>query len=847
MRYGLVFALTVVLAGQVPTILPWNLKTIAGGTEAGDGGVAAEASIRFLQGVATDSAGNVYFSDADDHRVRRIDRSGIVTTLAGDGIAGFSGDGGLAVRARVNTPYGLTVTPVGDLVFADLGNARVRRILRNGRIETIIGGGVKGLLALGQFVLPREVKLVAPRNVLATANGSIYVSEFGLNRVLELRSDGTLTTVLMGQLELNSPAGLAVDSSGNVLVADSGNARVRRIRLDGRADTVVASSSTMPLERPVGIAMQADKSLLIADTRGDFLWQVDGLGKATIIPPGGRDVTVDLFGNIVTAGGTWLRRVNRLGLIEVLIGNAFTTYRGDGGPALAARLNRPVGVAADSKGNVFFSDTGNHRVRMIGLDGVIQTVAGVGEAGFRGDGMLARQAYLDGPTYLAVDQFDNVYVSDTGNQRVRVFVPGGVIQTVAGTGRNEFSNDNLMAAEASLSLPAGLAFDAAGNLYIAERGQNRVRRCLPGGRIATVAGSGVRGVAFDGQDALLASLNGPGAIAVDAQGNLYIADQGNSAVRMVDAGSGKMRTLVSGIQRPEGIAVAPGGAVFVTEARRHRVLQLDLSGSMTTVAGRTDEDGFNVDSGEAGAVTLNEPAGLALLPDGGLVVADRLNDRLRRLDAPVAVLVANSVTTRVVHAATYAQGAIAPGQLLSILTGELVNPELAEVTLDGMAAVVSYTGKTQVNFQAPYGIAGRTRVSMDLRVGGALVFRTSLNVAGASPGFFEVGGVVVAVNPDGTLNQDGNPARAGDLLTLYGTGEGLLRESNGLLVPFLPLSVEINGVPADIQYAGAAPGYSGLLQVNLRVPTSIRLKGRVPVTLRVGAFTNYGSQMLVVQ
>lgn len=845
MRYGVLLVLSLVLAGQAPGSLPWRLKTIAGGTEAGDGGLAAEASIRYLQGVATDGAGNVYFSDADDHRVRKVDSRGVVTTLAGDGVAGYSGDGGLGVRARVNTPYGVTVTPAGEVVFADLGNARVRRILRNGQIETLIGGGVKGLAALGQFQQPREVKLVAPRNVLAAPSGSIYVSEFGLNRVLELRSDGTLTTVLMGALELSSPAGLALDGNGNVLVADSGNVRVRRIRADGKGETVVASSSAIPLERPIGIAMGTDKSLLIADTRGDFLWRVDAAGKPTILPAGGRDVTVDILGDIVTAGGSWLRRVNRLGLIEVLIGNRFTTYRGDGGAALAARLNRPVGVVADSKGNVFFSDTGNHRVRMIGLDGVIQTVAGVGEAGYRGDGVLARQAHLNEPTYLAVDAFDNVYVSDTGNQRVRVFVPGGVIQTVAGTGRNEFSRDNLLATEASLSQPAGLAFDGAGNLFIAERGQHRVRRCLPGGKIVTVVGNGVRGTATDGQDALLASLNGPGAIAVDAQGDLYIADQGNGAIRKVE--SGKVRVRATGLQRPEGIAVAPGGAVYVTEARRHRVLQVALDGSLTTVAGRTDEDGFNVDIGEAGAVTLNEPAGLAMLPDGGLVVADRLNDRLRRLDPPAAVLVGNAVSTRVVHGATFVQGAIAPGELVSILTGELLQPELAEVTLDGLAAAVSYAGKTQVNFQVPYGIAGRARVSLELRVGGALKFRADLNVVGAAPGLFEAGGVVVAMDSSGQLNRDDHPARAGDVLTLYGTGEGLLRESNGFLVPFLPLSLEVGGVPAELLYAGAAPGYSGLLQVNLRVPPNVRLRGRVPVTLRVGAFTNGSSQVLVVQ
>ena len=826
---------------------PWKMRTIAGGTNAGDGGRASDASIRFLQGVATDALGNVYLSDADDHRVRRVDRSGLITTLAGDGLPGFSGDTGPSSRSRVNTPYGLTVNPVGDLIFADLGNARVRKISRNGQIETIVGGGTRDIPTAGQLIPPKEVRLIAPRNVLATASGSLFISDFGANRVLELRSDGSLTSLPLTAVELNSPAGLALDAEGNILVADSGNARVRRIRRDGRVDILAAASKEMPLERPVGLARRSDGSLLIADTRGDFLWQLDAQGKSTILPPGGRDVAVDPFGNIVTAGSTWLRRVNPQGLIEILIGNNFATYRGDGGPALAARLNRPVGVAADSKGNLYFTDTGNHRIRCVRPDGSISTVAGSGEAGFRGDGGLATQASLNTPTYLAVDAFDNVYVSDTGNQRVRVFVPGGAIQTVGGTGRNEFSGDGGLALQTSLAAPSGLALDREGNIYVAERGQNRVRRFAPGGRIATVAGSSIRGNSGDGQDGLSARLNSPGAIAVDGQGTLYIADIGNQSIRIVEPVSGKIRTLLRDLLHPEGLAVSANGTLWFTESQRHRVQQINLSGDVSIVAGRTGENGFNADSGDATALTLNEPAGLALMPDGSLVVADRLNNRLRRIEPPAEIILSNLQSARIVHAASFAEGPVAPGQLLSFLTAELSRPDLAEVTVDSMSAPIGYAGKTQVNFQMPYPVAGRTRVNVELRVGGALIHRLPIDVVGAAPAFFESSGLIVAVRPDGTLNSDATPARSGDVLTLYGTGEGLLREAAGLQIPFLPTSLEVGGITAELLYAGAAPGFSGLLQVNLRVPEGVRLRGRVPVTLKVGAFQNPKSQVIVLQ
>ena len=229
--------LALCLMAQAPAT--WKIRTVAGGNAAGDGARAADASIRYLQSVAVDDLGNVYFSDADDHRVRRIDALGIVTTLAGDGVPGYSGDRGPAARARINTPYGLCISPLGDLIFADLGNARIRRISRDGQIDTIIGGGTRPLPVGGQSIPPLEVKLVAPRNVLATRSGSLYVSEFGANSILELRADGTFRTVVSG---VSAPTGLTLHTDGSLLFLESGRASVRILRSDGRTEAFLPPS-----------------------------------------------------------------------------------------------------------------------------------------------------------------------------------------------------------------------------------------------------------------------------------------------------------------------------------------------------------------------------------------------------------------------------------------------------------------------------------------------------------------------------------------------------------------------------------------------------------------------------
>lgn len=848
-----------VFAQSTPT--PWRLSTLAGGTEAGDGGPAAQASLRFLQGLALDGQGNIFLADADDHRVRRIDPQGFIRSVAGDGLPGFLGDGEASPRARLNTPYGLAVTLPGDLYIADLGNARVRRVTPDGRIDTAAGGGTAPLPTMGQFLPARSVRLGAPRNVLAAPNGSVYISDFAANAILELRPDGLLTTLSNAPGDWNSPAGMALERSGNLLVADSGSARIRRLVLSDartllRIETLYQSTPAMPLERPTALALQPNGTLLIADTRGDYLWRIDPQGSRSTIFPGGRDIALDSFGNIYTAHGSWLRRLNAANLIEILIGNTFASFRGDTGSATAARLNFPSGLARDSQGSFFFSDTNNHRIRRISPDGTISTVAGMGEQGFRGDGGLATQAFLNSPTHLAIDSFDNVYFSDAGNHRVRVFSPGGLIQSIAGTGRPEASSDGIPAQLASLHTPSGLAFDDKNNLYVAERGLHRVRRFSPSGIISTYAGNGLRGAFGDQGQALLASLNAPSGLALDETGNLYIADSGNSQIRIVDKASGRIRLLSNEFQGVEALAVR-GDFVFATDTRRHRigVFKPGLPGAPATpmewIAGRSGENGFNAESGDATSLLLNDPAALFLNPDGSLLVADRLNHRIRLLTPPASLNFNQSnAPIRLSHAATGQPGPLAPGLLFNLSSESILSTDFLEVTLDGFPARILSAQPANLNLQVPEAVAGRPHLSLELRQGGALLGSLLVNQQAANPAFFEVPnspGEVLAQTENGSFVSAIQPARPGDTLTFYGTGDGLRTLLDGLTVPLLPLQVEINGLRVPTLYAGAAPGIAGVFQINLRLPDSLRAAGRATIRLRSGAFSNPSSQTLWIQ
>jgi hypothetical protein len=342
--------------------------------------------------------------------------------------------------------------------------------------------------------------------------------------------------------------------------------------------------------------------------------------------------------------------------IDTVAGTGVAGAAGDGGPATSAQLSAPAGVAVDAAGDFFVADYGNHRVRKVDASGVITTVAGTGVAGSKGDGGPATSARLDTPTDVVVDGTGNVFIADFGNHKVRKVSPSGTISTVAGTGVAGSSGDGGQATAAKLTSPAGLDLDPAGSLLIADYGANRVRKVDASGVITTVAGTGVAGATGatgDGGPAVGAALNAPGDV-VGHAGSVYVADSHSNRVRKVDS-SGVITTVagtgVAGysgdggpaasaqLNDPVGIAVDAGGNLFVAELGSSVIRKVDPSGTITSVAG-TGVAGYSGDTGSADAAQLAMPSRVNLSTGGDFFVSDLGNHRIRKvssLGSPAAV------------------------------------------------------------------------------------------------------------------------------------------------------------------------------------------------------------------
>ncbi len=344
--------------------------------------------------------------------------------------------------------------------------------------------------------------------------------------------------------------------------------------------------------------------------------------------------------------------------ITTIAGTGTPGFVGDGGQATSAQLNYPTSVAVDLQGNRFIADSSNHRVREVTADGNIKTVAGTGTKGFSGDGGQATSAQLNYPYSLDVDGQGNLFIADTSNHRVREVTADGNIKTVAGTGTGGFSGDGGQATSAQLYYPYDVAVDAQGNLFIADESNHRVREVTADGNIKTVAGTGTGGFSGDGGQATSAQLYYPYGVAVDGQGNLYIADESNHRVRKVSngvittvAGTGTKGFSGDGGQAtsaqlysPEDVAVDGQGNLYIADESNHRVRKVS-NGVITTVAG-TGTKGFSGDGGPALSAQLNSPEGAALDKQGNLYIADTYNHRIRKVEnkPPTASIDASPVS-----------------------------------------------------------------------------------------------------------------------------------------------------------------------------------------------------------
>ncbi|MEW2121908.1 RICIN domain-containing protein [Streptomyces sp. NPDC005474] len=334
--------------------------------------------------------------------------------------------------------------------------------------------------------------------------------------------------------------------------------------------------------------------------------------------------------------------------ISTVAGTGVAGFEGDNEPAVSAQLDHPYGIAVDSSGTLYFSDFGNHRVRKITADGTISSVAGTGSEGYGGDNGPAVQAQLNRPREVAVDSAGAIYITDSGNHRVRKVTADGTITTVAGTGTAGFSGDDGPATAAQLNGPLGVAVHSTGVLYVAEYHNHRVRKITTDGTISTVAGTGKAGFGGDGGPATSAQLHHPYGLAVDSAGDLYIADGQNHRVRKVTA-DGTITTVAgtgtasfggdggpatSGqLNLPVGMVVDSTGVLYVAEYRNHRVRKITADGTITTVAG-TGIAGISGDDGPATSGQLNLPYGLAVDCVDTLYIADHRNHRVRKVTSP---------------------------------------------------------------------------------------------------------------------------------------------------------------------------------------------------------------------
>ena len=543
-------------------------------------------------------AGNLYIADTGNSRIRKIS-NGVITTIAGNGKSGFSGDNGPATSAEFDNPVAVAVDSIGNLYIADLSNSRIRKVSA-GVITTVAGNGIFGFS--GDTGQATSAQLNMPESVAVDSAGNLYVADFNY-RVRKV-SNGVITTVAGNgtagfsgdngpatSAEL-SPGGVAVDSIGNLYIADTLNSRIRRVS-NGVITTVAGNgmygfsgdggvATGAQLKYPIGAVVDSTGNLYIWDRYNYRIRKVSSgvittvagngvLGSGDNGPATGAqiypsNVAVDLAGNLYITGGDYRIREVSSGVVTTIVGNGMFGFSGDNGPAASAQIGAAGGVALDSAGNLFIADTANYRIREVST-GVITTIVGNGAGGFNGDNGPAASTNVSAPAAVAVDRAGNLYIADTGSNRIRR-VSNGVVTTVAGNGTLGFKGDNGPAISAQLYTPTGVAVDPAGNLYIADTFSNRIRR-VSSGVITTVAGNGTAGFSGDNGPATFAQLSAPKSIAVDSAGNLYIADTSNNCIRKVS------------------------------------------NGVITTVAGN-GTSGFSGDNGPATGAQLSAPAGVAV-------------------------------------------------------------------------------------------------------------------------------------------------------------------------------------------------------------------------------------------
>lgn len=834
----------------------FRITTLAGGAFAPESGVSTATNLGSIDGITSTPQGAVYLADSAAHRIRLVQPGGAITTIAGDGAAGFTGDNGPATRARLSSPYGLAHDGYGTLFLADFGNARIRRISPTGIITTIAGGGSTTTIPPAG-IDPLQVKLSGPRNLALDLTGNLYFTDAPANRLYQLSRDNKLT-LLAGDgtgIALKFPAGLAADYMGNLYIADTGTFSILKFTA-GKA-TPLSLNPALP-GTPLALASDYYGNLTIGTAEGGlFARALDGTTSPllTSFPFSSlRAVHQDLSGVLYFSEPARVWTLANLGSLTLFAGSSSNAPPP---PTTSdAHILAPMGLALDASGNLYVADEKALRLWRITPSGQLQTAAGTGQAppspNSAGDGGQAASARLYDPVAVAISPLNGeIAIAEFSAHRVRIILPTGVIYTAAGTGTAGLNGDNGPAQFAQLNQPRGLAYDSSGNLYIADSGNGLVRKLGRNGFLTTTGPSG---------------LNNPTSLAFDAAGILHVAESGSHLIRRLTAnnaweivaGTGSEGASTDGLtarlsqfRLPTGLAFDAAGCLYLADTYNHRLRRITPLGLVETIAG-AGAPGFSGDDGPALQAKLNMPVALAAGPHGRLYAADLENARIRLL-TPSAIPPPASTepppsqnnpppsaqtTLSLLHAATLKPGPFAPGQLVTLFAAAL--PAAPELRVNGAPAPLFYSSPTQINFQLPY--LNATEAQLELFSSGVSMARTTLALTASAPGLFASDGSALAVSPTGALLSPGPGAPRGSVVTLYATGAGLwdlLREAGSpaaapLARPRLPVSLRIGNTPVELLYAGEAPGLSGVLQLNAQLPGLFTAPGKHEVILTIG-------------
>jgi uncharacterized protein (TIGR03437 family) len=833
------------------------------GIGGGDPTLAVNVSLGSPTSLAVDQSGNLYVVESATYRIRRISAGDHISYFAGTGTSGFSGDEGLARFAELNV-LGVAVDSSNNVVIADGISNRVRTVnVSSGIIDTIAGVGlatydVRGLVANGNAVFFSDDTCHCVRK-LDTSTG--VVSAVAGNGQAGFSGD----TYRASTASLNTPRGLALDKAGNLYIADSQNHRVRCVYASDATIDTVAGNGT-------------------ADTQGDGYW------------------------------------------------------------ATSAELNEPVAVAVDTSGNLYIAERSGHVVREVGSDGKINTVAGTGTAGApSAETGVAVQQPLRYPQGLAMDSQGRLLIADTQNNRIRRLNSDGTITTVAGTSTSGSTGDGGAATSAKLTGPQGMAMDTAGDLYISDTGNNKIRRVGTDGNITTVAGMSSKGFTGDGSPATAYALNGPVPIITGSGCNVVIGDTGNQRMRQLTPAVDYTITSV-----PAGLSVVVDGSTVVTpvllsfQAGTHHTVQTPNQQNGTTgtryLGGSVQafdvpcgpspaaimmtfavQYSLAVGSDSGGTVTSAaawQDAGTAVTLDAtpksgygftgwegncsGIAACRLVMDGPKSVKADFAPtqalksaissggVVGAGLSTPPVQALSpngsaivFGTGFAPAGTSIAFDSSRLVNGKISTemdgvcVLVGGVAAPLLGLTPTQVNFQVPK-LPDSAAVQVTVVTGCGTVnaiqsAAESVAVQSAAPEFFYFSQTGTGQNPiaavDATtgvyIGKPGSlsgatfaPARPGDVVTLYATGLGVTSPAfDAGVVPGAQaaitgkLAVTIGTVTlADsyIKYAGVAPGSAGLYQLNIQLPGAIP-DGDQPVAISVNGIDSPASGYLTIK